>query len=689
MEFASSRRTLPQISRWAAVLSAMLLAAAPASCRRQPRGAVARDASAPTTLSITGRVTDKADRPVPEARVLAFAQSGKTGPTETSTDAQGGFRLERLAGGSYRVLVEAAGFPAAEKTPVVAPAAAVAIRLEGEGRAIVGRVVAGGTPVVGARVWLGSDGGGPARETVTRATGGFAFGGLGEGAYALRAAHGEMASATRSSIPAGDAASVEPVELELRPGRTLTGRVLDDGGRGIPDIAVRVEAAEQNKAETPGGAAVSLVARTDATGAFSTPALPPGAHRLSATRPGHLLRRAPIVTVAPPPAPAPGAVTLELVRGARVSGHVRDGRGAPAGGARVRCVASAMDDLTVTAGPLPLAAEAAAMPSGAGRALGSTRFAGADRDGRFTVDDLIPGRYRIEIAHPGAEPYRGEELTLAPGERRDLGVLALRAGLTLVGRVIDEGGVGIEGARVAVTGVEATAGALGLHSATDPSGRFELTLPAGKYSVSATAPGRGAAQAKVELTAAAAPKPIELRLVRAEATLEGLVRDNGGRPLARARLFVSSGPEPSSATVGSGSADVGGHFSIKPLPAGELRLEIRHPDYPVSFETVTPGKFATITVPFPGGVSGEVRARTSGAALARARIEAVGPNGAKATADVAKAGGFRLLRLMPGRWRLIATAPGYRADERELDVTAASTLGEASVRDVRVELDPS
>ena len=47
---------------------------------------------------------------------------------------------------------------------------------------------------------------------------------------------------------------------------------------------------------------------------------------------------------------------------------------------------------------------------------------------------------------------RTDEITLAPGERRDLGVLALRDGFPLEGRVVDESGAPIEGARVSVTG---------------------------------------------------------------------------------------------------------------------------------------------------------------------------------------------------------------------------------------------
>jgi hypothetical protein len=144
-----------------------------------------------------------------------------------------------------------------------------------------------------------------------------------------------------------------------------------------------------------------------------------------------------------------------------------------------------------------------------------------------------------------------------------------------------------------------------------------------------------------------------------------------------------------SAPVGSGSTDVGGHFALAALPAGELRLEIDHPDYPLHGEVVSAGHYARVTVPFPGGVAGEIRARATGAEVPRAHVEAIGPAGAKAAADARKAGSFRLTRLVPGHWRLTVVAPGFRTVEREVDVAAAVSLGEPSVRDLRVDLDPS
>jgi hypothetical protein len=172
-----------------------------------------------------------------------------------------------------------------------------------------------------------------------------------------------------------------------------------------------------------------------------------------------------------------------------------------------------------------------------------------------------------------------------------------------------------------------------------------------------------------------------------------LIRDTGGRPLARARVLAwpAEAPAPgapaSASPLATATADVGGHFTLRDLPAGDVRLEVQHPDYPTTLQPAGGGQFAQVTVPFPGGISGEVRARVTGAAIPRAHVAAAGPDGAKASADSAKDGAFRLLHLAPGHWRLTVGARGAPTVEREIEVPPAATLGEASVRDVRIEID--
>ena len=704
MEFASARRAARQLrlsTLFTLFTLAALLPAGGGGCRRHHGGAGPQPkvpAALPATARLEGRVLDGRAHPVPDARVLAFpiadGGTGRAEPGHATADLEGRFAIDHLTAGAYRVLVEAAGFSAAEASPVSVPAADVTLRVAGEGRSIAGRVERAGKPEAGARVLLGAEAGGPVRETVTRAEGRFAFSGLGEGTYALRAVTGELASPTVRGVAASRDGATLAAPLLLGPAGTIAGRLVQDSGEGLGATEVRADSA----ALAPGDDPLPAVTRTDPRGGFVLGPLPPDGYRITAARAGFVLRRAPRVTLAT----KDGAVAvddtrgekppvrLELVRGAHVVGRVTDARGAPAGGAHVRCVASAMDDLTVQTGPLPLAAEAAALPSGAGRALGSTRSAIADAHGRFVVDDLIPGRYRVEVAHAGLEPLQTGELALAPGERRDLGALVLRDGFPVAGRVVDDGGP-VEGARVTVSGGDPSTA--DLYELTDGSGSFSLALPAGTYRLTATAPGHGPARAEVVTQPGPAPPPLELRLRRAEAVLEGLVRDTGGRPLARARLLVwprdGTPGGAGEAPLGSGSADVGGHFRLNDLPAGELRVEIQHPDYPRVTLPATPGQFASLTVPFPGGITGEARARASGAVVTRGRVEASGPDGATASAEIQRAGSFRLPRLAPGHWRLTVSAPGFQAANQELDVPPSESLGEPSVRDLRVELDPT
>jgi hypothetical protein len=630
---------------------------------------VARTAAA--TVTLRGRALDRADRPVPDARVVAL------GAGETRTDPDGGFVLAGLAPGAYRLLIEAAGFAPVETPTVTAPAGDVVVRLPGTALSVSGRVMSGGAAVAGATVRLAPQGTGPIRTTTTRLDGGFGFGGLGPGPYVVAASEGARAAPPVATTVSEETPG-ERLALELVPGARCAGVVLDDTGAPLAGRLVRLERASLPLGEDP----LPGLVETGADGRFQAAALPPGSYRLSAVAPGYLQPSMPSVSLAA--GSAPSVVTLKLVRGGAVVGRVVDSRGAAAAGAQIRCVASGLEDLSVQVGPLPMAAEAAALPSGTGRALGTARFVRADREGRFSVPDLIPGRYHLDVAHPGAEPLRTDEILVAPGAPRNVGTVSLRQGIALAGRVVDEGGFPLEGARVAIDPTGVPEGTSGQTTLTDGGGRWALALRAGSYRISARAAGRGVAQ--VVATVEAGAPPIELRLVRAEARLEGMAKDDGGRPLARARIVVRS--VGSEAAAGSTVTDAGGHFSVPGLPAGDVQVEITHPDYPATTRDAATGTFAQLVVPFPGAVTGEVRVRITGAPVARGRVEAIGPGGVEARADLRRAGSFRLTRLLPGRWRLTVTAPGFRHTEAEVDVPASVNLGEASVSNLRVEVEP-
>jgi hypothetical protein len=632
MEFAS-RRTGARAGGLASLLAVLTLAGGGA-CRRpgaRPPGHDGAAGRSPAAADLLGRVTDEADRPLPEARVLALgplSDAAQPSRREARADLGGRFRFEGLPRGRYALVVEALGLASIEPPALDVPSATpVVVRLSGQGRSLAGTVVVAGAPVAGARVRLGGAGSPLGRATLSDESGRFVFHGLGAGDYALRATKGLLSSPVVAAVAPADGgpaatadagAPASPVRLELAAGLGVVGVVVDDGGRGLPGAEVRAERAPDDPL---GDAAV-----TKPDGRFQLGPLPPGRYRVVARAPGYLLRAPGSVALAAA-ASAP-AQRLEFVRAASAEGRLADARGAPVAGAEIRAggAGAALTDLAVIFEPLPLAAEAAALPGAAGVGRGATKVARTDAAGAFRLDDLLPGPLRLAITRAPFAPLATETVSLAPGEHRDLGVLTLRDATT-----VDAG----------------------------------------------------------------APQPAPLQ-APADATLTGVARDDGGRPLAHARVRAfpvvaaadALGAPPRSPPLATAAADPGGHFTLAGVPRGPVLLELTHPSYPTTYATATADSVVTLTAPVPGGIDGEVREHVLGAPIPRATVEALGPNGQRATATATKGdASFRMLRLAPGHWTLTARAPGYRSTVRDVDVAESPTLGETSVRGFRIELD--
>jgi hypothetical protein len=105
--------------------------------------------------------------------------------------------------------------------------------------------------------------------------------------------------------------------------------------------------------------------------------------------------------------------------------------------------------------------------------------------GRFLIDEMPPGRVRVDINHPDRLPVRREPIQLGPGGRQDLGDIVLQSGALLAGRVLDETGRPIEGARVEA---RPTAKGPPVRMASDHDGNFALRVPGGDYALVAAAP---------------------------------------------------------------------------------------------------------------------------------------------------------------------------------------------------------
>ena len=134
--------------------------------------------------------------------------------------------------------------------------------------------------------------------------------------------------------------------------------------------------------------------------------------------------------------------------------------------------------------------------------------------------------------------------------------------IQISGRVVaDASGDAIANARVSLLG--------GLHGPvilSDVEGRFAISVPAGRYSVSARKTGYAAATSPVADTA----QPIELRLPRA-AVISGRVADELGDPVVGARVTAERAMTTSRARYAAAAAvdtDDRGEFRIGNLSAG-------------------------------------------------------------------------------------------------------------------------
>jgi protocatechuate 3,4-dioxygenase beta subunit len=571
----------------------------------------------------------------------------------------------------------------------------LSVPLDGAVQSLSGVVFNAGAPAAGALVLLGGETVEPQRQIQTGGDGRFTFGGLGPGAYSVRAVRGSLASKSTPEIILSRAGPPPPPSrLQLEPGSTLSGRVIGDDGAPLPDSEVRIAIAADSTGAVD-------VARVDGNGDWTCRALPAGDYRLTARHVGYLPRRIVQTTLpATVGAGAPKPITLELVRGAAVTGRVVDTHGRGVAAAVVRCLAPGPIDLAVTSEPLPLAAEAAAVPTSSGRLVATARSALTDAGGHFVLSDLWPGKIRLDASASGRVPVRSDEIALGPGQRRDVPDLVLADGIAVAGRVLDEFQSPLEGARVAV--------ADGPFALTDGAGQFSLSLPPGRYALTVSAPGMRNQQLSVAATDGGAPAPLEVSMVRADAALEGLVQDSGGRPIGRALVIAwPAAPAAPPGDAGAGAAaadplrvpdgaailattiaDMGGHFRLAQLPAVPLVLEVRQSAYPSTKTAAMAGVFASVVVPIPGAVSGEVHDGRSGAAVTKFRLEARGPDGRSATGSVRKGGAFSLAALLPGRWTITVDASGFESGESAVDVPPSGTLGEPSLRDVRINLQP-
>lgn len=370
---------------------------------------------------------------------------------------------------------------------------------------------------------------------------------------------------------------------------------------------------------------------------------------------------------------------LRLAAGLSIEGLVRGRDGSPRPGARV----------TVRGGP-----------GAAGQEVGA---ANADAEGRFRVTGLAEGRYtvtarsrptrRLASAPPpaaaGAEAAPAgdpdpDSPALERAEVRSVPAggpfleLVLAPGPGLSGRVVDAAGQAVPRFRArAGQGNESFDGRF-----DDPSGTFELEGPfAGTWTVRVEAEGH----VQIETLSVEVPQTeaLVIRLERA-ARLSGRVVDPDGRPAAGAQVSLRHGAGRTGMFFGGGGAgaatarrsisatsDAQGHFDLDDVAPGDARLSATHGAWSASEEQaleLAPGvpiTDLTLALRRGGTVEGRIFDGAGQPDAGRVVMAMGGAGSMPASATSDAQGAFRLERLVPGRYQVMAQ-PSRTGLERAL-----------------------
>ncbi|HET9481761.1 MAG TPA: carboxypeptidase-like regulatory domain-containing protein, partial [Candidatus Polarisedimenticolia bacterium] len=460
----------------------------------------------------------------------------------------------------------------------------------------------------------------------------------------------EGPAAMMASSPPTDLTLPAAGELALRllPGAKAVARVTDaDTDRPIPSALVSSSA-------TSPSSFPDFDQLTGAGGDATLTGLEPGVGSIEVTADGYTPSRDYGHTFI---AGELSAIGASLRRAASVAGRTVDEEGRPLAG------------VTIAAGAAP---GATGLPNRVWLGRIDVEHPVSDAEGRFLLEELPAGE-RIRIRGSAAEhaPAELDVAALDPGERREGLTITILKGLPIAGRILDEEGKPVGGARV--TAINAGAGESAFDVAVSragiesriPSRPGDAALPAvtsdaeGRFRVSGAA--RGAWGLHVQAAGFAA------RIVRGLAVEEPDGADAGDLTLERGarvtgKIVAQDGKEgprafASIASDGPGASEYyrvevreDGTFEASGLPAGEpVRLTVDRSGYRKhrSEPLVPPVEGLVVTLESGSRIAGQVVDDETGDPVTdfRAAVDYVDPN-------------------QPARWRL-ESGPGnsYRAHD--------------------------
>ncbi len=636
-------------------------ASAPQTSARQSEVKIVMDRG----LRAIGRVLDPQSRTIAGARVVLsmakaadildqFQREENPLPRFTAwTDGDGRFELAALPAEKLELEVEAEGFAsvtvprltleASDKGPtdlgtiVLSPEAVVAGKVEDPA----------GKPLAGVAVTRVSDNpylalaqarANLAPDTFSGSDGIFVLGGLYAGqAVKLRFDLDGYAVRVLPLVKPDR----DPIGVVMTPTRTLSGIVVGPDRSPIAGASVLVFTTDQvqlSGAQTTSATRpTSLLDRTGEDGRFQIDGVDPGLIDLAIYATGwqDWERR-----IDPWRDRSDGEVEVELKPAAVVEGEVLDGSGQPAIGAEIRRWEP---------------------PTAPGEIRFRAPLATADGDGAFRIENISPGRARLEARLPGLG-RAVREIDVLAGE--NVVDFQLEASGGIAGSVIDELGVPVPGAEVVVR--SNLASWTPPRTVTDSQGAFKVAgLTTGSYALDASKPGMGKSLQPVSVEVRAEPVDDVVIELTATGAVTGRLEGLSLADLSKVRIDAG-------ALLDIGTIDFQGDYRIEGLLPGawavtaEIPGSGRQATGTVRLEKDQPE--AHLDLDFGAGftLSGEVVA-TAGP-VAGATVTAFGPDGVSAWAETDEAGSFQLSGL-PGGDYVVEVAVLSRSIKRRQPVS--------------------
>ncbi len=546
-----------------------------------------RDADKPGKLRLEGQVVDDHGDPIGAATITLDSVPPRTATSE----ADGSFAFDKLTGRDYTLAAIAGkrvGGPV--KHRLTSTSDPIVIRMVAGAKLVVTVVDGDNKPVAKADVkTLGT-----AEQTATTAA---------DGVATVEPVHPGWV-AVQASAPGyalgngftqvGGAGGTGQLTIILRPGYSISGRVVDEAGKPIAGVNVATAAMW----DLPGSGHKT---ETDAKGAFTVAALAAGTHTLVATDGEHAPARSASISVESKPV---DGVEIVMQRGGRIAGRVLDHAKVPVASATVRV-------------------------SGDGQQMWliSSRQTSTDETGAFELRGLARTKLKVRAeGETGASEIALVDLTTV-NDKPDLElVLSVRG--TIAGIVVDEAGQPVAEVQVnASPDVLGTASQdamvlAGMSSATtDGGGRFTIRgLPDGEYRVrAARASGRGRYQWGAQ----------GVKAKTGDANVKITLATPGS---VRGKLALENGKPPKGANVRLGYQPLeivkpDGTFTITDVEPGTFDLYARGPEFAdmtkkdIVVASSKPTDLGTITLERGRKVTGKV-IDANGNPVANARIKA-------------------------------------------------------------------